>query len=300
MPSPTMNKQRTYDLIKKLATPALVLSTATIFFLQPWHNKIALTDHYSPYREVHDPIPQQQGTIIQQPDETHSQNSYHITTHLPIYIRRHYPADPTKNQAAHTEYLVLRPLNTTIRDTIDMYELIENVNIENSKEKDTQKHHMRYEPQVIDSYTTPQKTNELLRRQKDAMKYQKGYLTLGIFHRIDNQERLVGRLTVDSIHAPTIPQGAYCSYFTGHPNDIQVKGITRLCLEATINHLIETGHIPKKIKGKAKNKMVDNKIVLIIDKRNKKSKNIAEKLHFTRYEAADRHPGGRPVVPPYW
>ncbi|MEM7361838.1 MAG: GNAT family protein [Bacteroidota bacterium] len=285
-----MNKKRIYDLIKKLATPTLILSTATIFFFQPWNKKISPPKKQSLYREVSEPIPPQEGILIKQPDETYSQNTYYITTHLPIYIRRYYPEKTTKNQPARVEYLVLKTLAPTIRDTNDMYRLIENVNIENKKNEGNP--HMRYEPQVLESYQTPGNTRDTIEIQSLRMRYQKRYLTLGVFHRVGNKERLVGRITVDSVQKKGVPKGAYCSYYTGHPNDIKVKGITRLSLEATINHLIEVGHIPKKVEKnvKGKKKMFYNRIVLIIDKRNKRSKNIAEKLHFKRYEAVKRYP----------
>lgn len=303
-----MKKKRLYSQLKNVAIVSLSIATASILYFQPWKKKINVPKEYSPWREISQTTPEiseDEGTLIQHnidKSSVYCEISYNITPSTPLFIKRYYPERKEKNQKEDTEYLVLRPLRiSNDDDVIDLYKLMETAKNEDKKEPDKENQHMRYEPQVLEAHKTTYKTRKRIKNQYFLNTNQKGYLTCGIFYRQGNTERIVGSITIspeDEINGT--PCNFYCSYFTGHPKDIQVKGITRISLEAAINHLIHTGVIKEKIKTtiKGKTKLIDNKIVLIIYEKNIKSINIAEKLGFRQYKAIDRYPKNKEWVYP--
>lgn len=257
-----------YLYAKVLLASVLTLTGASLLYFQPWQKSDIPSKTFSPDLLAHDVIPaiSDEYPIIQhtfEKGDIQCITMYNITTSLPIYIKRHYPKEN------RTEYLILKPLDAYTEQITAMYELVQH----------SQEYIGRFESQVVDMYSSMVKTRYILSHKRLRMNKNTKYLSLGIWYRKEGEstERLIGSVTIDPHYSAHIPKGAYGSYFTGDPMYTGVRGIMRTSFEALVNYLIYKGEIT-------------GDIILVIDRNNKASTHIAEKLHFSAHEAKEHYP----------
>lgn len=259
---------------KKIVILASFLLIACLYYFKPWQKKTNTTKKtHVTYTNYNIPdISPERGRVIEhvfEKGDIKCITTYNITTTLPIYIKRYYPNEN------RTEYFILKPLDVYTENVDAMYELVKN----------SKKHIGKFEGVVLDMFSDKEITHSILTEKNIRMSKNPDYLSLGVWYKKEGEptERLIGSVTIDPSHQEEesiqkgIPEGAYGSYFTGDPAYIDVKGIAYISIRALIDHMIYLGRIKKSV-------------ILIIDKRNIGSNNIAKKLHMHRHDAKGLYP----------
>ncbi len=196
-----------------------------------------------------------------QKDNINCNTSYEIALKMPLCAKRIY-------NNGRTEYIIIRPIQTN-KEYKKVYFLVKN---SKNQFKDFETHlPKKYGSSEEETF------HALLRDSVNSTEY------AGIFFRgSDKKELFLGM--VSAYFLPMIKRKKKCicvAYWVGDPNYTEIKGIGTISLHIWIDYLIE------RLKNTKKNYPRFDEIALIINKKNKRSINLAKKTNFIQNNAVN-------------